>query len=143
MSDDKLIKAAREYREKAYAPYSNFKVGAAVETGSGKIYGGCNVENTSYGMTICAERVAIAKAVSEGERVIKRMAVVTSSKDVSLPCGACRQVLIEFGKDAEVVCSDVDGRCERYKADELLPHFDKRGIFKKNLSELKKKNGLG
>lgn len=139
---DKLIDTAIDYREKAYAPYSNFKVGAAVEGSSGKIYGGCNVENTSYGVTICAERVAISKAISEGETEIKRMAVVTSSKDISLPCGACRQVLIEFGKKAQILCCDMNGVSEKYTAEELIPHFDKRGIFKKNLAELRKRDNI-
>lgn len=142
MSEDKLIETAVKYREKAYAPYSNFKVGAAVECASGNIYGGCNVENTSYGVTICAERVAVVKAISEGEREIKRMAIVTSNTGVSLPCGACRQVIIEFGKNAEILCCDVNSVCERYMAEELIPHYDKQGIFKKNLNELKKKDNI-
>ncbi|MBN2408017.1 MAG: cytidine deaminase [Elusimicrobia bacterium] len=139
---DKLIKTAIEYREKAYAPYSSFKVGAAVECESGNIYGGCNIENSSYGVTICAERVAITKAVSEGERVIKRLAVVTADKDVSVPCGACRQFLIEFARDAQILCCDTGGSCDMYRAEDLIPHFDKRNVFRKNLNELRKRKGL-
>src|SRR3989339_2003062 len=114
MAKDKLVEAAIKYRENAYAPYSNFLVGAAVQGDSGKIYGGCNVENASYGMTICAERVAITKAVSEGETGIKKIAIVTSSDEVSFPCGACRQVLAEFAKNAEVLCCGTKGKCNKY-----------------------------
>ncbi|MFH1416547.1 MAG: cytidine deaminase [Elusimicrobiota bacterium] len=142
MSKEELIKKAVEYREKAYAPYSKFKVGAAVEGESGRIYGGCNVENSSYGMTICAERAAIVKAVSEGETKIVRMAVVTVDKDVSLPCGACRQVLLEFGREAEVYCCDTEGNCKEYSARDLIPHFDNSNVFRKNLDELRRKDGL-
>lgn len=138
MSKEKLIETAMKYRENAYAPYSNFKVGAAVEGVSGRIYGGCNIENSSYGMTICAERVAIVKAISEGEKEIKRLAVVTSSKELSLSCGACRQVLIEFGRNAEIFCCGVNGDCDTYTAEELIPHFDIGDIFRKNLEELKR-----
>ncbi len=139
MSKEKLIETAVKYRETAYEPYSNFKVGAAVECGSGNVYGGCNIENSSYGLTICAERVAITKAISEGEREIKRLAVVTSDKNLSLPCGACRQVLIEFGKSAEVFCCGVNGDYNMYMAEELIPHFDKGDVFRKNLEDLKGK----
>jgi cytidine deaminase len=137
MAQDKLIKTAVEYIERAYAPYSGFKVGAAVEGGSGKIYGGCNVENASYGLTICAERTAVTKAVSEGETSIKRVAVATSKKELSFPCGACRQVIIEFGENAEIICCDPEGNCDTYSARELLPYFDQGGTFRANLEELK------
>ncbi len=140
MAIDKLVKAAIEAREKAYCPYSKFKVGAAVECSSGKIYGGCNVENSSYGMTICAERVAITKAVSEGEKEIKRLAVATNDKNISFPCGACRQVLLEFGKDAEVYCCGVDGDYNKYTVQDLIPNFDVGDSFRDNLEELRKKN---
>ena len=139
MSKTKLIETAKKYRAMAYAPYSNFKVGAAVEGATGKIYGGCNVENSSYGLTICAERVAIAKAVSEGEKEIKRIAVVTSSKETSVSCGACRQVIFEFGKDIEVYCCGVEGECDEYNIRELLPAYDNDEVFRKKLQELRTK----
>ncbi len=100
---NKLLEKAREYREKAYVPYSKFKVGAAVLTESGNIYGGCNIENASYGATNCAERTAIFKAVSEGEPVIKAIAIVSSHNDLTYPCGICRQVVEEFMTDGEFI----------------------------------------
>ncbi len=139
MKKNKLIDTAIEYRERAYAPYSNFKVGAAVEAGSGEVYGGCNVENTSYGLTICAERAAVARAVAEGERVIKKVAVVTDDLQVSMPCGACRQVIEEFGQDADVYCCDIENNCKTYKATQLLPYYNKQNVFKNKLDDLKKK----
>lgn len=137
MAYEELIKKAIETRENSYSPYSNFKVGAAVECESGKIYGGTNIENSSYGLTICAERVAITKAVSEGERKIVRIAVVTSSKELSFSCGACRQVLYEFGRDAEFLCCDPEGNYDLYSASELLPNYDIGGAFTQNLDKLK------
>lgn len=92
-----LVKAALSARSRAYAPYSNFRVGAAILTGKGKVITGCNIENSSYGLTCCAERVALYKAVSEGERHFQAMAVVSDSGEYCSPCGACRQVLAEFG----------------------------------------------
>src|SRR5881296_2781589 len=104
----KLIAAAKTAQRRAHAPYSKFRVGAALLTKSGKVYTGCNVENASYGLTICAERVALAKAVSEGHRKFKAIAVVAPSGGLS-PCGACRQVLAEFG-EMVVVCADSRNR---------------------------------
>ncbi|MBE6072854.1 MAG: cytidine deaminase [Clostridium butyricum] len=98
-----LMKIALEYREKAYVPYSKFKVGAAVLFESGEIYGGCNIENASFGATNCAERTAIFKGVSEGETKIKAIAEVGSLEEVTYPCGICRQVLCEFGDEDMVV----------------------------------------
>ena len=106
MSDidhNNLMKIALEYRERAYVPYSKFKVGAAVLFESGKIYGGCNVENASFGATNCAERTAIFKGVSEGETKIKAIAEVGSLEEITYPCGICRQVLCEFGDEVMVV----------------------------------------
>ena len=104
MSDaDRLVLAAREARERAVAPYSNFKVGAALEAADGTIITGCNIENASYGLTICAERVAMFKALSDGHRRFTRIAVVADTVDPTPPCGACRQVLWEFGQDLEIV----------------------------------------
>jgi cytidine deaminase len=124
MDQNELIRLAREAREQAYAPYSHFAVGAALLGASGRVYTGCNVESVSYGLTVCAERVAVFKAVSEGEREFEAIAVVTSSGVT--PCGACRQVLSEFGPGMEVIVARVDGdACEVYPLRELLPHsFD-------------------
>ncbi len=96
---DLLVKKAYEGREKAYAPYSNFKVGAAVFAEDGKIYTGCNIENASYGATNCAERTAIFKAISEGNRTIKAIAIVGVENDYTYPCGICRQVIVEFAAE--------------------------------------------
>ena len=124
MDRNELIRLAREAREQAYAPYSHFAVGAALLGASGRVYTGCNVENVSYGLTVCAERVAMFKAVSEGEREFEAIAVVTSSGVP--PCGACRQVLREFGPGLEVIVAWTDGDdYEVYPLRKLLPHsFD-------------------
>ncbi|MGH9715488.1 MAG: cytidine deaminase [Candidatus Acidiferrales bacterium] len=124
-----LIAAARQARENAHAPYSNFRVGAALRAKSGRIYGGCNVENASYGLTCCAERVAIFKAVSEGERGFDAIAVVTDAETLTPPCGACRQIIWEFCGDVPVILADLAGNSERMSAGELLPRaFDSRSI---------------
>jgi cytidine deaminase len=99
---DALVRAAEAARRHAHAPYSRYRVGAAVETDDGAIYAGCNVENASYGLTICAERAAVCAAVAAGARRIRRAVVVTESDPPGAPCGACRQVLAEFGLDMEV-----------------------------------------
>lgn len=124
---EELIEIARAAREQAYAPYSGFKVGAAVETADGKVYAGCNVENSSYGLTVCAERTALAKAVSEGERHFVRIAVIAETKIPVPPCGACRQVILELcGKDVEVVLANIDGQRVVTDISSLLPMpFDK------------------
>lgn len=114
-----LIDAARKARAHAYAPYSKYQVGAAVLAGSGRMYSGCNVENVSYGLSVCAERVAIFKAVSEGEREIAALAVVTENG--ATPCGACRQVLFELGSIARVIISKSDGTFRESTLDDLLP----------------------
>lgn len=104
MNYKELIKTALEYRERAYIPYSNFKVGAAVLFDSGKVYGGCNIENASFGATNCAERTAIFKGISEGEKEIKALAVVGDLNSYTYPCGICRQVIAEFGSmDVKVI----------------------------------------
>ena len=128
MSDaDRLVTAARQARERAVAPYSNFKVGAALETADGTIVTGCNVENASYGLTICAERVAMFKALSEGHRRFTRMAVVADTVAPTSPCGACRQVLWEFGQDLEIVLANLTEVTGRHQMAELLPlAFDGR-----------------
>ncbi|NPV75239.1 MAG: cytidine deaminase [Anaerolineae bacterium] len=116
----KLVEIARQVRRWAYAPYSNYPVGAALLTASGKIYDGVNVESAAYPTTICAERVAIFKAVSEGEREFAAIAVVTHNGGV--PCGACRQVMAEFGLDTLVMVADKDGQITtEMTVAELLP----------------------
>lgn len=118
---DSLVAAAREAQERAYAPYSRYRVGAAVETEDGTIYTGCNVENASYGLALCAERVALGTAITAGARSFRRIAVVSSSEPPASPCGACRQVLAELAPNAEVVA--VGPRSEaRWMVSELLPH---------------------
>ena len=119
MDYENLIAKAMEARGKAYAPYSHFAVGAALLARSGRVYTGCNVENASYGLSICAERTAVFKAVSEGERDFEAIAVVTE-KGVT-PCGACRQVLMEFGEDMQVIVADDAGRYRVFGLQELLP----------------------
>ena len=119
---DALVEAALKVRENAWAPFSKFKVGAAIEDGEGRIHTGCNVENATYGLTICAERVAVGNAVSEGCRKFCALAVVAPSADLS-PCGACRQVLAEFG-ECVIVCADSRNtrQVQSYLLSELLPH---------------------
>jgi cytidine deaminase len=116
-----LIDAAKKVREQAYAPYSNFKVGAALLGKSGKIYTGCNVENASYGATICAERSAAVKAVSEGERAFTALAVVTDSTKPGAPCGICRQFLSEFGLDLRIILANLQGQTIESTLRDYLP----------------------
>lgn len=120
--DEDLVGLAREAMESAYAPYSKFMVGAAAAADTGRIFTGVNVENASYGLTVCAERVAVLKAVSEGERRIVKIAVVSSSGEITYPCGACRQTLREFSKDAVIVLAGASGGMERHTLSKLLPH---------------------
>ena len=119
--DDALIAAARAAREHAYAPFSNFRVGAAVRAKSGRIFTGCNVENATYGLTLCAERVAIFKAISEGERGFDAVAVDADTDALTPPCGACRQILWELCGDAEVLLANLNGKIERYRLSALFP----------------------
>lgn len=116
-----LIEEARRAQKLAYAPYSHFQVGAALLASSGKIYTGCNIENASYPLSICAERVAIFKAVSEGETQFLALAVVADSQSLSAPCGACRQVIMEFAPELPVVLSNLEGQRIIVKASDLLP----------------------
>jgi cytidine deaminase len=116
-----LIKAATQSRENAHARFSNFKVGAALRTAQGKIYGGCNVENATYGLTVCAERVAIFKAISEGERRFDAIAVVTDTDTLTPPCGACRQLIWEFCGDVPVVLANLKGKSEIFQMRDLFP----------------------
>jgi cytidine deaminase len=117
----RLIAAAAAARDNAYAPYSNFRVGAALLTDTGVVVTGCNIENVSYGATLCAERTAVAKAVSEGHRCFRAIAVVYDAVALARPCGLCRQVLMEFAPDADVIMANTAGayECESVRA--LLP----------------------
>jgi cytidine deaminase len=119
MTAEELIRLAREARQRAYAPYSRFAVGAALLGRSGRVYTACNVENVSYGLSICAERAAVFKAVSEGEQEFEALAVVTSAG--GSPCGACRQVLAEFNYDMTVYVADTEGQYRVFTVEELLP----------------------
>jgi cytidine deaminase len=130
---DLLVEAAWEARDKAHAPYSRFPVGAALLGKSGQVYSGCNVENCSYGLTICAERVALFNAVAAGEREFVAVAIVADTPEVVSPCGACRQTLAEFGLDTLVVSENKSGKRTRYTVGELLPHpFVPADITKKD-----------
>ncbi|MGA2135664.1 MAG: cytidine deaminase [Bryobacteraceae bacterium] len=122
---DPLVEAAMQARENAHAPFSKFKVGAALEDSAGRIHTGCNVENASYGLTLCAERVAVFKAISEGARNFRRVAVVADTDTLTPPCGACRQILWEFCGDAELVMANLGGKTETLRVKDLLPRpFD-------------------
>ena len=122
-----LIDAARRAREHAVAPFSHFKVGAALETADGTIVTGCNVENATYGLTVCAERVAMFKALSEGHRAFTRIAIVADTSDPTPPCGACRQILWEYGGDLEVFLANLTGPKGTHRLKDLLPlPFDAR-----------------
>ncbi len=120
-SEDALLAAAWAAREGAYAPYSGFAVGAAVESAEGAIFAGCNVENASYGLTLCAERAAIAHAIAAGSRQFRRIVIVTDTPQPTPPCGACRQWLWELMPLAEVLLATRGGVCMRLKVAELLP----------------------
>jgi cytidine deaminase len=122
---DPLIAAAIQVRENAHATFSHFKVGAAVADDTGRIHTGCNVENATYGLTVCAERVAIFKAISEGARKFTRVAVVADTESLTPPCGACRQILWEFCGDVEIVLSNLAGKTETLRLGTLIPRaFD-------------------
>jgi cytidine deaminase len=118
---DPLLSAALAVRENAFAPYSKFRVGAALEDTEGRIHTGCNVENATYGLTVCAERVAVFKAISEGVRRFRRIAVAADTDDLTPPCGACRQILWEFCGDVEIVLVNPRGKTETYQLKELFP----------------------
>ena len=125
-SIDPIVAAARAAREHAVADFSKFKVGAALETDTGEIITGCNIENASYGLTICAERVAIFKALSEGKRSFRRLAVVADTASPTPPCGACRQIIWEFCGDIPVVLANLSEVTATLAMKDLLPRpFDK------------------
>ena len=122
-----LVEAARAARLHAHAPFSRFQVGAALLTKEGRVFTGCNVENATYGLTVCAERIAVWKAVSEGYRAFTRVAVVADTAEPTPPCGACRQILWELGGDLEVILANLEAPKALYRMRDLLPHpFDAR-----------------
>ena len=124
---DPLVIAAREARERARATFSHFKVGAALETTDGRVITGCNIENATYGLTICAERVAVFKAVSEGHDRFARIAIVADTGEPTPPCGPCRQILWEFAGDIEVILANLQEETARFRLSDLLPlPFDGR-----------------
>ena len=126
-ASDALFAAARRAREGAIADYSSFKVGAALETTAGDVISGCNIENASYGLTMCAERVAMFKALSDGHRTFRRILIFADTATPTPPCGACRQILWEFAGDIEVLLANNDGVCARHTMSDLLPGaFDSR-----------------
>jgi cytidine deaminase len=117
-----LIEEATKARENAVAPFSKFKVGAALRTKAGKVYHGCNVENCTYGLTVCAERVALLSALAAGERDFTAIAVVTQSDEPSTPCGPCRQLMWEYCGDIDVSLANLKGQTVEYKLSDLFPH---------------------
>ena len=125
MEKKELVEAAIAVRENAYAPFSSFKVGSAIEMEDGEVIDGCNVESASYGLTVCAERVAIWKAISQGKRKIKHIAVVADTEELTPPCGVCRQIIWEFGGDIPVTMANLKGKTETVQMKDLLPRaFD-------------------
>jgi cytidine deaminase len=124
------VAAARAARRHARAPFSAFKVGAALETADGTIVTGCNIENASYGLTMCAERVAMFKALSEGHRAFRRVAIVADATNPTPPCGACRQILWEYGGDLEVILANTRRETGRHTLRDLLPHAFDAGSLK-------------
>ncbi|MDZ4225092.1 MAG: cytidine deaminase [bacterium] len=116
-----LIQKALDTRKNAYAPYSQFAVGAALEAENGTIYTGCNVENASYGLSICAERTALVKAISEGAKKFKRLAIVADTPEAVTPCGMCRQMLMEFSPEMELILANTKGKSETVVLSKLLP----------------------
>jgi len=122
---DPLASAALAARENAHAPYSHFRVGAALEDASGRVHTGCNVENATYGLTLCAERVAVFKAISEGARKFRRIAIAADTEALTPPCGACRQILWEFCGDIEMILVNPRGKSETLQLKDLFPRaFD-------------------
>jgi cytidine deaminase len=122
MNDRELLRIAKEASLNAYAPYSGFPVGAALECEDGTVFTGCNVENAAYGDTICAERTALVKAVSEGQRRFSRIAIYGEGKNYCMPCGSCRQVLSEFSPEMEVLCAKAGGSYVSYPLTRLMPY---------------------
>lgn len=129
MNEDlqKLVELAKDAREKARAPFSNFKVGAVLLAEDGEIFTGCNIENASYGLTMCAERVAIFKAISEGANEFQKIVVIADTDELTPPCGACRQIIWEFCGNVEIVLTNLSGKTETIRMSELFPKaFDSK-----------------
>jgi cytidine deaminase len=127
VEEEEVVAAALAARERSVAPFSNFLVGAAVRTDTGKIFTGCNIESASYGLTVCAERVAIWKALSEGERNFTHLVVAADTRSLTPPCGTCRQIIWEFAKHADIVMVNLQGDRESVHIENLLPRaFDAR-----------------
>jgi len=122
MTDKQLLLEAQRAKEKAYVPYSKFRVGAALLTKSGKVYTGCNIENASFGGTNCAERTAIFKAVSEGEREFAAIAINTDADTITFPCGICRQVMVEFAEDLKIILGRPEGGHKIFTMEDILPN---------------------
>lgn len=136
MENKKLVELAMEAMKNAYVPYSKFRVGAALLTEEGKVFTGCNIENATYGATNCAERTAIFKAVSEGYTKFKKIAIISDSNNLTYPCGICRQVILEFGKDIEVICANNNGEFKEYQLKDLLPYaFTNEDLEGRNVDE--------
>lgn len=131
MRDEDLIKAAMEAMNNSYSPYSGYRVGAVLLCLDGRVFAGCNVENISFGGTICAERTAFVKAVSEGAREFVKIAICVSGSEIATPCGICRQVLAELcNEDFSIICANNAGEYKEYKLCDLLPH----GFFAKDVA---------
>ena len=124
-----LYRQAKKVRKKAYVPYSNFKVGASILVNQNKIFTGCNIENASYGLTMCAERVAIFKAVSQGFKNIQILLLTADTKELISPCGACRQVISEFGNNIDIYMSNLEGKMKKTNINKLLPESFNKGDF--------------
>ncbi len=130
MNHDRLIRAAKIAKKKSYSPYSKFRVGAALLSSAGKVFTGCNIENSSYSLTLCAERTALVKAVSEGHRRFKAIAIVADGKEFVPPCGACRQALLELADDIEVILTNSRNEVKVFKLRMLLPLPFKRSMLR-------------
>ncbi len=133
MSNEKLLTLAREALQHSYSPYSQFRVGAALLTDSGRLFTGCNIENSSFSLTICAERTALFKAVSEGETVFSKMLIVSDADDFITPCGACRQVISDLAGNIDIILTNARGEMQHKKISDLLPlAFGQESLSKKH-----------
>lgn len=126
MTDKELIKLARQAYKNSYAPYSRVKVGAALHCSNGKLFTGCNVENASYGLSMCAERVAVYNAIAAGQKNFNKIAIISNQRREFSPCGACRQVLAEFSPNITIIWQDKDGKIKSKKLTHLLPSAFKK-----------------